>query len=155
MKKNLLLLFALACGMQSIAINLVLEKTDATQESQDIAAIGKWLFVNEGTSLQLLAHDGTILATESLNDIRKITFSTPSTPSAVEDALAEGLIAVYPNPTHDLLIVQGAETQTLRVFDLQGRIVKEATTNEIPVSDLANGTYLLQIGTQVVRFIKQ
>ena len=62
---------------------------------------------------------------------------------------------VYPNPAHDLLIVQGVEAQPLRIFDLQGRIVKEATTNEVNVSDLANGTYLLQVGTQAVRFIKR
>lgn len=154
MKKNLLLFFALACGMQSIAINLVLEKTDATQESQDIAAIGKWLFVNEGTDLRLLAHDGTILATESLNDIRKITFST-SDPSAVENALTEDQIVVFPNPTYDLLVVRGAGEQTIRIFDLQGHLLQTAETDEIPVSDFADGTYLLQIGTQVVRFIKQ
>lgn len=154
MKKNLLLLFALACGMQSIAINFVLERTDATQESQDIAAIGKWLFVNGGTDLQLLANDGTVLATESLKDIRKITFSA-SDLSAVENALTEGRIVVFPNPTYDLLVVKGAGEQTLRVFDQQGHLLRTVETNEIPVNDLADGTYLLQIGTQVVRFIKQ
>ena len=52
-------------------------------------------------------------------------------------------------------MVQGAEGQTLRVYDLQGRLLKQTKGTEVQVEDLANGTYLLQIGTQVVRFIKQ
>ena len=153
MKKQFVFLFALLCGMQAMATNLVLQRTDGAQQLHDIALIGKWVFVER--DLQLLDKQGNILATEPLDAIRGINFGTPSTPSSIESALQEGQIAVYPNPTHDLLIVQGAEAQPLRVFDLQGRVVKEATTNEVNVSDLAEGTYLLQIGTQVIRFIKQ
>ena len=155
MKKLSIFLVALLCGMQAAATNLVLVKSDGAQQSENIAAIGKWVFTDNGTGLQLLDKQGVVLAQESLDNVRKITFAEPSTPSAIEDALQAGQIVVYPNPAHDLLIVQGAETQTLRVFDLQGRLLKAVTANELTVSDLANGTYLLQIGTQVVRFIKQ
>ena len=155
MKKLSIFLVALLCGMQAAATDLVLVKSDGTQQSENIAAIGKWVFTDNGTTLQLLDKQGNSLATELLDNIRKITFAEPSIPSAIESALQAGQIVVYPNPVHNLLIVQGAETQPLRVFNLQGRIVKEATTNEVNVSDLANGTYLLQVGTQAVRFIKQ
>ena len=154
MKKQFVFLFALLCGMQAMASNLVLQRTDGAQQLHDIALIGKWVFVER--DLQLLDKQGNILATEPLDAIRGITFGTPSTPSSIESALQEGLIAVYPNPTHDVLIVQGIEDkQSMRVYDLQGRVVKESTTNEVNVSNLAEGTYLLQIGTQVVRFVKQ
>lgn len=154
MKKQFVFLFALLCGMQTMATNLVLQRTDGAQQLHDIALIGKLVFVER--DLQLLDKQGNILATEPLDAIRGINFGTPSTPSSIESALQEGLIAVYPNPTHDVLIVQGIEDkQSMRVYDLQGRVVKESTTNEVNVSNLAEGTYLLQIGTQVVRFVKQ
>ncbi len=155
MKKLSIFLVALLCGMQAVAANLVLVKSDGTQQSEDIAAIGKWVFTDNGTTLQLLDKQGNVLATALLDNVRKITFAEPGTPSAIESALQAGQIVVYPNPAHDLLIVQGAETQTLRVFDMQGRVVVTAEGNELNVSGLESGTYLLQVGTQAVRFIKQ
>jgi myo-inositol-hexaphosphate 3-phosphohydrolase len=63
-------------------------------------------------------------------------------------------VVVYPNPTQDILMIQGIEEQALRVFDLQGRLLKTENGTQMNVSNLAEGTYLLQVGTQVVRFIK-
>ena len=135
-----------------MAANLVLSRSSGTQLLQDIAAIGKVVFV--GDYLQLLAHDGTVLAQEPIAEVQQITFADGSESTSVEGATASGII-LYPNPTQDRLVVQGAEGQTLRVYDLQGRLLKQAEGTEVKVEDLANGTYLLQIGTQVVRFIKQ
>ena len=64
-------------------------------------------------------------------------------------------IVVYPNPTQDVLMIQGIEAQALRVYDLQGRMLLQQEGTQIGVSQLSEGTYLLQIGTQVVRFIKK
>ena len=154
MKKWLFLcLAAVAISVQAMATHLVLSRSSGTQLLQDIAAIGKVVFV--GDDLQLLAHDGTVLAQEPIAEVQQITFATtPSHPTSVEGAKASSII-LYPNPTQDRLVVQGAEGQTLRVYDLQGRMLKQAEGTEVQVEDLANGTYLLQIGTQVVRFIKQ
>ena len=153
MKKWLFLcLAAVAISVQATATNLVLSRSSGTQLLQDIAAIGKVVFV--GDDLQLLAHDGSVLAQEPIAEVQQITFADGSEPTAVEGATASG-ITIYPTPTQDRLMVQGAEGQTLRVYDLQGRLLKQAEGTEVQVEDLANGTYLLQIGTQVVRFIKQ
>ena len=54
----------------------------------------------------------------------------------------------------DRLMIQGIEEQPLRVYDLQGRLLQTENGTQISVGNLAEGTYLLQIGTQVVRFIK-
>ena len=156
MKQKLFLsLVALLIGAQMMATNLVLLKTDGTQQLQDIATIGKWVYVGE--DLQLLSHDGVVLAQEPAMNIRKITFaesSDPDTPTSMENIQSTSIV-VYPNPSQDVLIVSGIEAQALRVFDLQGRMVKAENGTQIHVSDLAEGTYLLQVGTQVVRFIKK
>ena len=135
-----------------VATNLVLLKSDGTQQLQDVAAIGKWVFVAD--DLQLLDKSGNVLATEALSNIKKITFAG-EVGSAVENVESSNQIVVYPNPTQDVLIIHGIEAQALRVYDLQGRLLKTENGTQINVGHLAEGTYLLQVGTQVVRFIKQ
>lgn len=148
-------LLALLIGAQVAATDLVLVKIDGTQQLQDIATIGKWVYV--GDDLQLLSHDGSVLAQEPVLNIRKITFAESSgtdTPTSMENIQSTSVV-IYPNPSQDMLIVSGIEAQALRVFDMQGRLLKAENGTQVHVSDLAEGTYLLQVGTQVVRFIKK
>lgn len=66
---------------------------------------------------------------------------------------------VYPNPVADRLVINGAtEGDIIIVRDLNGRTIqslkafgKETTIN---TSNLARGTYLVQVGKQVVKIIK-
>ena len=72
----------------------------------------------------------------------------------IEDVESDAIV-VYPNPTQDVLYVKGAENTILRVYDMQGQLLQTAEGDRLTVSSLSTGTYLLQIGTQVVRFIKR
>ena len=67
-----------------MAANLVLFKPDGSELLQDIAAIGKLIFV--GKDLQLISHDGAILAQEPITEIRKIIISTTTALENVESA---------------------------------------------------------------------
>ena len=129
--------------------NLVVEHRSGADLLQDISLIGKWIYVGE--DLQLIDKQGNVLATEPLANIKKITFSV----STATENVQTNAILVYPNPTHDMLMIQGIEAQTLRVYDMQGRLLKVENGTQVSVGNLAEGTYLLQIGTQVVRFIKK
>lgn len=149
-QKIVLLAFAILCGMNVLATNLVIERYAGAEMVQDIAVIGKWVFVD--TNLQLLDKEGNILATEPLDNVRKIVFSDE--PTAV-DNVEKGSIIVYPNPTQDVLYIQGIDAQILRIFNMQGNMLQTTEGTQVSVSHLPTGTYLLQIGTQVVRFIKQ
>ena len=151
-QKIVLLAIAILCGMHILATNLVVERYAGAEMVQDIALIGKWVFVD--TNLQLLDKQGNVLATEPLDNVRKIVFSNESITTALEN-VENGTIIVYPNPTQDVLHIQGIEAQTLRVFNMQGSMLQTTVNTQVSVSDLPVGTYLLQIGTQVIRFIKQ
>ncbi len=58
-------------------------------------------------------------------------------------------ISLYPNPTQDKLFIQGIESGTYRILNLEGRVVKsgrlEATN--IDVETLTNGYYILEVGS--------
>jgi hypothetical protein len=150
MKHTFILICVILCSLQTMATNLVLVQSSGAEEMQDIAKIGKLLF--EGKNIQLLDKEGNILATESIANVKKIYFAPTSTD--VNDTLVN-TIFVYPNPTQDILMIQGAESQMLRVYNLQGSLLLTQWGNQISVGNLPDGTYLLQIGTQVVRFIKR
>ena len=74
-------------------------------------------------------------------------------------------ISLYPNPVNDLLSIAGAETiiKGYNIFDIQGRLIKQFTSsnsiNQIDVSSLDSGVYLLklksELGEVVKRFIKK
>ena len=151
MKHVFILICVICCSLQTMATNLVLVQSSGAEEMQDIATIGKLVFVED--SIQLLDKSGDILATEPIANVKKICFAPP-TNTDVNDTLVNTIL-VYPNPTQDVLMIQGAESQTLRVYNLQGSLLLTQWGNQISVGNLSDGTYLLQIGTQVVRFIKK
>lgn len=145
------LLLAILCGMQVMATDLVLVPRTGQERTRDISLIGKWVF--QGEKLVLLDKSGNVLAAEETSAIRKIVFSDVASPVG---NVADDALVVYPNPTQDILCISGADAHTsLRVFDLSGHVLTTAHGAQINVSALPAGTYLLQIGTQVVRFIKQ
>ena len=151
MKKFALLLVYLCFALSMMATELVIIPYSGNEMQEDIGIIGKLVFVDN--TMQLLDKSGNLLASESVTNIRRITFR-----DSVSDALENIVpaeIRVYPNPTQDRLIISGVEEEMLRVYDLQGRQVLQAEGHEVYVGNLSNGVYLLQIGTQVVRFIKQ
>ena len=150
--KKFFLFLAFVCSMQMMALNLVVEHRSGADSLKDIALIGKWVY--EGDNLQLLDKEGNVLATEALANIRRITFSTSGPVTNVENVDSNSIL-VYPNPTQDVLMIQGIDAQALRVYDLQGRLLVQEEGTQVNVNHLAEGTYLLQIGTQVVRFIKK
>jgi len=68
---------------------------------------------------------------------------------------------VFPNPTNDILFINTSEKSgLLRIMDVSGKLVYESNfyENQINVSSLANGCYLLGLETKglthIGRFIK-
>ena len=151
MKHIFILICIIFCSLQTMATNLVIEHRSGAEFLQDIATIGKLVF--EGENIHLLDKSGDTLATEPIANVKKICFAPPAN-TDVNDTLVNTIL-VYPNPTQDVLMIQGAESQTLRVYNLQGSLLLTQWGNQISVGNLPDGTYLLQIGTQVVRFIKR
>ena len=58
-------------------------------------------------------------------------------------------INIYPNPTNDYIYISGATVRETRIFTVTGSLVKEqlSSLNEINISNLASGMYILQIVT--------
>ena len=149
--KKILLFFTLF-SIQMMATDLVVEQRIGKNLIFDVEIIGKWIYI--GSDLQLVDKVGNVLATEPVLEIKKISFVVANSITSPEST-PDNSILVYPNPTQDILMIEGAKSQTLRIFDLNGNVLHQETGTQIYVGNLPNGTYLIQIGTQVARFIKK
>ena len=124
-----------------------------------IGKIGKITFDNG--VMFLLSQDGTELGTTAVNEINKIIFSEKNEiPTDTEAMNAAGQVHVYSIPSQDAIVVSGIErAQIVRIYSLSGQIIQtipgQTGTATISVGGMQNGTYLLQVGAEVVKFIKQ
>ncbi len=109
---------------------------------------------------RLISVDGIELSSCNLYEVRKISFVESSTTTDVHDINLNS-ISVYPNPTHDFLFVNGLHSnEIIRLFDLQGKLILTSVADlegnvQLSVSQLPKGSYLLQVGVEIIKFIKQ
>ena len=99
-------------------------------------------------SMSILLKDGTIEGS-----YQKLLFAEKET--SIEE-LGEISLFVYPNPVSNILNVKGVdETASLSVYNLSGKCVLQEKGTEIDVTSLLQGTYILRIDNQYVKFIKK
>lgn len=138
-----------------------IEYLNGEEYKTTISSIARWEIDGTNEKFRLVALDGTVLAERNLyDDIRRIVIFDDNEGSTVntEDNLLS--ISVFPNPTQEMLYVDGINVgETIRIFSLDGQMLLSATSNNdtlsLSVASLTNGVYLLQIGTEIVKFIKQ
>lgn len=70
-----------------------------------------------------------------------------------------GKLKVYPTVASDKLniVLDNMDTQTFSISDLMGKTVQIGQLNgqkELSISTLAAGTYVLKVGSEVVKFVK-
>ena len=156
MRKILLLplMLLMAWSVRAEMTHMTIELLSG-EEVFEIAQIGKITF--DDNLMILFGNDGRQLGSTSVDLIDKIVFGEEEN-QAVENVSVSS-IRVFPNPAQELLFIRGVEgQQTVRIFNMQGQVLQSALSVDgeasIPVGGLQNGTYLLQIGAQVVKFIK-
>ena len=157
MRKILLLplVLMIALTMQAQQTSLRIEFL-AGFEDFDLAKIGKIMFSDN--LMILYGNDGMPLGSTSTDMIDKIVFHEIAT--SLDEAAAPTTLRVFPSPAQDALFVRGVQgQQTVRIFSIQGQILQSALTADgeanLQVGGLPNGTYLLQVGAQIVKFIKE
>ena len=67
-------------------------------------------------------------------------------PESIQDNTEESGLQVYPNPARDRVVIEGVEAAEVQVYNALGQLVKTVRrTNEIDLSGLVDGVYLLRI----------
>ena len=159
MKKFFLsILFFISFGILSFAETaLFVDYLSEKDAEYALSIIGRIEIKDE--VFRLISTDGDELASCDLYSVRKLTFGEAGS-TATDNQLANQLF-VYPNPTQDQLFINGLNAnESVRIYDLNGQLLSVTTANadgicQISVSSLPQGTYLLQVGIEIVKFIKQ
>ncbi|MGB2153447.1 MAG: T9SS type A sorting domain-containing protein [Flavobacteriaceae bacterium] len=80
---------------------------------------------------------------------KAVTASSAGATLTIEDlSPAISSIYVYPNPTADRIYIQADNIIKAELFDLMGRKVKATYQNQIDLSDINKGSFILQVTTK-------
>ena len=127
-------------GTNDIYINL---DADITQALKDINLSGGQI-----------AHGTNNADLTALKNFRDYVFSPSPTTTSNNDLEGDSNIIIYPNPTAQKIFVGFSHPSVIidefKIVDFYGKIVMEnkLNNNEIDVSQLAKGSYILQFHTQ-------
>jgi CubicO group peptidase (beta-lactamase class C family) len=66
------------------------------------------------------------------------------------EQIQEDLTLIYPNPTNGLvnIEIQNQTIQRIKVYDLQGQLIKETTEYQFDLSNFSNGMYFIKAQTK-------
>jgi hypothetical protein len=103
------------------------------------------------------SYNGTVNETNNtvsytFNDavsFKAVTASAAGATLTIEDiSPTTSSIYVYPNPTANRIYIQAYNIEKAELFDLMGRKVMETTQDQLDLSNISSGSYILQVTTQ-------
>ena len=162
MKRLLLILGVFAMvGSAKAVPSLVVKPLRGAECITALGVVGKLVY--SGDSLYVYDKAQTLVFSDLLANVQHVRFSDeqPSTPTSVENTQSESTlqVKVYPNPTQEVLHVENAQSEVLRLYAMDGRLVgTQAVENgvaQVDMTELPTGNYLLLSGNQSFQVIKQ
>ena len=111
----------------------------------------------QGADDSWTSYNGTVDETNNMvnytfNDavsFKAVTASAAGATLTIEDlSPAASSIYVYPNPTANRIFIQSDSITKAELFDLMGRKVIETNQDQIDLSNISIGSYILQVTTQ-------
>lgn len=162
MKRLLLILGIFAMmGSAKAVPSLVVKPLRGAECITALGVVGKLVY--SGDSLYVYDKAQALVFSDLLVNVRHVRFSDeqPSTPTNVENTQGESIlqVKVYPNPTQEVLHVENAQSEVLRLYAMDGRLVgTQAVENgsaQMDMTELPAGNYLLLCGKESFQVIKQ
>lgn len=130
--------------------NMVAVSADGNKTTYALATVSRINVIADANSasMTVVDKDGNqfsgyvkILFAEAPTDIEELGFTQ---------------VYVFPNPVVNTLTIQGVDENTpLEVYNLTGASVLQDKGTELDVTSLSQGTYILRINNQYVKFIKK
>ena len=156
-----MIVISCCCVAMSFATTLHVEQLQGEEFALAIKQIGK--LVIKGTKIEFYDRQGTLLHTSDIEDVPVMTFDQNSEEQdfseeeAVENVFGgKEVYSVYPNPSSTAVLINGLSGEaTLRLYNLDGQLIKTVVGTSMNVEDVPSGNYLLQCENQIIKIIKQ
>lgn len=157
MKTKIVILSLLCTAIVSKANTLlVVHPLVGEEQAEVISSIGYVKITSD--SLYIYSFSNILLGKNAIKDICNIRYDKQEVATKFIDADVATL-RIYPNPTHDMLIIESANAEKAFIFDLNGRLQQSVALFgdkvTINVTSLPKGEYILLLNAQTFKFIKQ
>lgn len=158
--KKILFILMITIGVQTIgATTLVVKPIVGKEKAQLLQNIGKIVYRND--SLYIYDATQAIIYGEALAKVQHLRYSDVENNQTtdIENINQPTQIQVFPNPTQDIIHINNAADNVLRIYSINGALmdVHNLNTNQttIQVSHYPAGSYILLCGKQSFQLIKQ
>lgn len=155
--RTVFLLLFLYAGYFSAQTTIKVTYYTGSSQDYTIAAGGKLYF--SGSNLLVKTSGSAADVSIPTGIIKKITFSS-SVLATQEIVTKKDQIRLYPNPSADFIRISsdGKDALEVKVFSAEGRLVLSGTFHpdeDIDLSSLKEGFYLVQVNNNIIKLIKK
>lgn len=155
------MIFALMSIGMTAAVSLVVKPLSGEECVAELSRIGKITFV--GDSMYVYDNEGVAVYGDLVKNVHHIRFADgqTSSPTDVENTQEWGGVSlkVYPNPTLDVLHVENASGEMVRLYNSNGQLVHQLRVRdgkvEMNMSGCATGNYILLCGNEAFQVLKK
>jgi hypothetical protein len=154
----MLLVFAGTEASQIIAQSLIIRSVGGTEDTRSLGSLQKFSF--SATNLILTSVSGSTEAF-SLSAISKLYFADVPIVSGITTQYENaGNLLLYPNPAENIICLQNLPEGNffVTIYRMDGVMVLKAQISsgeDVDISMLEEGLYLLNVNDQTTRFIKR
>jgi len=154
-KSNFLLALVLLTAGQLFATDnyqLITLKADGKKATYALSKVQKIVFEKNSMTVKMKSDSAA-------TNITSIRFAL-SDNVGIENPNGTPSVYIFPNPVKNNLKVSGTDKNAkINLIDMKGKLLQSVIAREnstdIDVSSLSPGLYLLKIGKQVIKFIKE
>lgn len=156
-KKSIFLLLLFIGSFTFAQTCVLVTYYDGTSQGFNVETSGKLYFTSDNLNVKI-SGTTTTPTTIPVTIIRKITFST--TLSTTTFGENKNNLVLYPNPSSNVFRIKSdvAEELKINIYSLQGQLVQHGiyqSDEDINVSHLSSGLYLVQVNGLTIKFSKK
>ena len=140
--------------------SLVVKPLNGKECVLTLSKVGVLTYSND--SLYLYDQTNALIFGDLRSNVQHIRFANEqNSTSNIEDIQGneDSQIKIFPNPTQNILYVENASTDILRLYSMDGNLLQSTQiqhgNTQINVEHLPTGNYLLLCGKQAFQIIKQ
>ena len=145
-----LLAIAIAGSIFAQSVTFHIVKSDGTTAQYEMSSDAKIYY----SDTQLFLDNNGTTVSYNLSELRKAYFTTFDNTNEIDNQQ----LAIYPNPAKDVLrIANIADDQEVTIYSINGAVIKRVIVSEddeINISELRPGMYVVSAGNMFSKFIK-
>lgn len=131
---------------------------DGSVKAEAMAKVARIEIAN--TSYKIISKEDykTVLFEGDVFELHRISFVKEKAidPVAISDIKRRISVSAYPNPTSDVLHIEGKpDYAQITLFTINGSKVLSTKETEINMGGMQPGVYMLQCGTDIIKIIKK